>query len=117
MLRVSFRHCSGCDVGAPMSALVLIQWLAGLGALALFAYLGYALLRPHDTAVWIGCALADLQALSSSWSDLPPDDFLKDGGRYRRRRHACFVVDGADVIGRGSPPDRRAVWAGYNNEG
>lgn len=30
-----------------MSALVLIQWLAGLGALALFAYLGYALLRPE----------------------------------------------------------------------
>lgn len=67
---------------------------------------GYALLRPHDTAVWIGCALADLQALSSSWSDLPPDDFLKDGGRYRRRRHACFVVDGADV----SQAPRRAHW-------
>jgi hypothetical protein len=28
------------------------------------------------------------------WNDLPPDGHLRDGGRYRRRRHSCFVVDG-----------------------
>lgn len=39
-----------------------------------------------------------LDQLVSSWSDLPPDAFLKDGGRYRRRRHSCFVVNGDDVI-------------------
>jgi hypothetical protein len=27
------------------------------------------------------------------WDDLPPDEFLKDGGRYRRRRHGSMVVD------------------------
>ena len=26
------------------------------------------------------------------WNDLPPDRHLRDGGRYRRRRHGCFVV-------------------------
>ncbi|WP_088287157.1 2OG-Fe dioxygenase family protein [Ideonella sp. A 288] len=26
------------------------------------------------------------------WDDLPPDTCLRDGGRYRRRRHGCFVV-------------------------
>lgn len=31
------------------------------------------------------------------WHELPPDLHLKDGGRYRRRRHGCFVVDGAQV--------------------
>jgi hypothetical protein len=31
------------------------------------------------------------------WHELPPDLHLKDGGRYRRRRHGCFVVDGAAV--------------------
>lgn len=31
--------------------------------------------------------------LTDSWSRLPPDAHLKDGGRYRRRRHACFVHD------------------------
>ncbi len=27
------------------------------------------------------------------WNDLPPDAYLRDGGRYRRRRHACFQVE------------------------
>ncbi len=55
---------------------------------------GFAVLQPSDVAKWIGCDLADLQTLSQDWADLPPDEFLKDGGRYRRRRHSCFVVQG-----------------------
>lgn len=31
-----------------MNTLSLIYWLAGLGALGLFGYLGYALLRPEQ---------------------------------------------------------------------
>ncbi|WP_313076007.1 2OG-Fe dioxygenase family protein [Melaminivora sp.] len=56
---------------------------------------GYAILRPHDTAEWAGCTLEQLQALAHDWGDLPPDEHLKDGGRYRCRRHACFVAEGA----------------------
>ena len=67
---------------------------------------GYAVLQPHDTAVWLGCDLADLQALASDWADLPPDDYLKDGGRYRRRRHSSINVDGSAV----SQPPHRAHW-------
>lgn len=33
------------------------------------------------------------QALTDSWNRLPPDAHLKDGGHYRRRRHACFIQD------------------------
>ena len=44
-----------------------------------------------------GVAAQDLQALESSWHDLPPDQYLKDGGRYRRRRHASFEVT-ADAV-------------------
>lgn len=40
------------------------------------------------------------------WDRLPPDDHLRDGGRYRRRRHACFVVDGDSVV----PVPHRAHW-------
>jgi hypothetical protein len=58
---------------------------------------GYAVVRPADVAAWVGCPLGALQALSSDWADLPPDEFLKDGGRYRRRRHSCFVADGQDL--------------------
>lgn len=39
-----------------------------------------------------------LHQLAPSWSDLPPDAFLKDGGRYRRRRHSCFVVNRDEVV-------------------
>jgi hypothetical protein len=54
----------------------------------------------HATLDPLGlCRLADvpldaLDAWRISWNDLPPDDYLRDGGRYRRRRHSCFVVDG-----------------------
>src|SRR6218665_660792 len=58
---------------------------------------GYAVLAPADVARWAGCELADLLPLNDSWNGLPPDDFLKDGGRYRRRRHACFVVRDGQV--------------------
>jgi len=56
---------------------------------------GYALLRPADVAALAGCTLEELDALGPSWSRLDLDNYLKDGGRYRRRRHSCFVQDGA----------------------
>src|SRR3989344_1560826 len=44
---------------------------------------GYAVLSPADVARWVGCDLSALMALNGDWAALPPDDFLKDGGRYR----------------------------------
>lgn len=67
---------------------------------------GFAVLSPPQVAQWIGCALADLTALQPDWDDLPPDEFLKDGGRYRKRRHACFVVQHGTV----QPVAHRAHW-------
>ena len=67
---------------------------------------GYAVLDPVGVAWWLGLPLAQLDALRPDWSDLPPDDYLKDGGRYRQRRHACFAVDGDTV----SPVPHRAHW-------
>jgi hypothetical protein len=40
------------------------------------------------------------------WNALPPDTYLRDGGHYRRRRHGCFVVEGARV----TPVPHRAHW-------
>jgi hypothetical protein len=54
----------------------------------------------------IGVTLDALQALAPSWNDLPADAYLRDGGRYRRRRHSCYVVDGAGV----QPVPHRAHW-------
>ena len=58
---------------------------------------GYAVLQPEDFAQWMGLSVNDLQAMDADWQGLPPDAFLKDGGRYRRRRHSCFVSDGDHV--------------------
>jgi hypothetical protein len=37
---------------------------------------------------------ADFDGLEREWEGMPNDPYLKDGGHYRRRRHASFVVDG-----------------------
>ncbi|MDD2926912.1 2OG-Fe dioxygenase family protein [Rhodoferax sp.] len=57
---------------------------------------GYAVLGAQGVCALSDCPVQALDALRDTWADLPPDNYLKDGGHYRRRRHACFVVsDGA----------------------
>lgn len=58
---------------------------------------GYAVLSPAGVAEWSGCAPDALRQLQPSWDDLPPDRYLKDGGKYRRRRHSCFVAQGREI--------------------
>jgi hypothetical protein len=58
---------------------------------------GWALLAPADVAALSGTPLAQLDALAPSWDQLELDNYLKDGGRYRRRRHSCFVQRGAEL--------------------
>jgi hypothetical protein len=35
-------------------------------------------------------ALSDWDKFAASWNDMPQDQYMADGGRYRRRRHATF---------------------------
>lgn len=58
---------------------------------------GYAVLDAPAVSDLAQAPLARLQAWGPFWDDLPPDNYLKDGGRYRRRRHGSFVVDGQSV--------------------
>jgi hypothetical protein len=58
---------------------------------------GYAVLTPQSVATLCQVELSALDALVHSWNDLPPDQYLKDGGRYRRRRHASYRVQGDAV--------------------
>lgn len=67
---------------------------------------GYAVLSASGLQQLAGCTASQLAALVPSWDDLPPDGYLKDGGRYRRRRHASFVVEGAQV----TQAPHRAHW-------
>ena len=54
------------------------------------------------------CRLApdSQQRWQTEWPALPPDPHLRDGGRYRRRRHGCFVVTPQAV----QPVLHRAHW-------
>ncbi len=86
----------------PLTATAdLAQQLAAAG----WAVLEAAGLR----AVSPGVSVSDpnaWSALAAHWNDLPPDLHLRDGGRYRRRRHGSYVVSG----GRCDAVPHRAHW-------
>lgn len=73
---------------------------------------GLSLLLPADFATSLQLPEAqwtqEWAALIDSWSRLPPDAHLRDGGHYRQRRHACFVQDRSSGILTQSP--HRAHW-------
>ena len=75
-------------------------------ATALLRSQGYAVLSPQGVCELAGCSLGDLMAMTPGWDGMPHDAYLKDGGRYRRRRHSCFVVDGDTM----QPVPHRAHW-------
>jgi hypothetical protein len=52
---------------------------------------GYALLSPAVAAATLGLDLAALDGVRGGWERLPRDQYLRDGGHYRARRHSCFV--------------------------
>jgi hypothetical protein len=58
---------------------------------------GHAVLSADGLCRFLPATLAELDALKASWNDLPPDAYLRDGGRYRRRRHGSYVVRGDAV--------------------
>jgi len=55
---------------------------------------GYAFLSAAEVAFELQVDIAQLNALAEWWSALPRDEYLRDGGRYRSRRHSCFIDEG-----------------------
>jgi hypothetical protein len=69
---------------------------------------GYAFLTAPDALAALAVQIEPLNALRRTWSRLPRDAYLRDGGRYRSRRHGCFVQDiASDTL---SAVPRRAHW-------
>lgn len=75
---------------------------------------GYAFLAPTEVARLFHVDLAQLNDLRDSWSRLPRDTYLRDGGKYRSRRHSCFVqsfsADVATAAGPLTAVPRRPHW-------
>jgi hypothetical protein len=59
---------------------------------------GWAVLDAASLAHLCAVPLPSLCAWQAFWPQLPPDPHLRDGGRYRRRRHGCFVVQDSQLI-------------------
>lgn len=69
---------------------------------------GFALLSPTEFAAQHATEPSQLDVLRETWDRLPRDLWLRDGGRYRFRRHSCFVQTLADDALELTPP--RAHW-------
>ena len=54
---------------------------------------GYAVLDPASLARLAGVHADSMAAWQTHWDEMPADRYLLDGGRYRRRRHGCFIVE------------------------
>jgi hypothetical protein len=103
--RVAVR-CEGQEDAAAMSVSPSPP-LTPLAELeARLAAVGYAALEASALAELAGVAVEAFAPLAAFWHDLPPDTHLRDGGRYRRRRHGCFVVEGAQL----APVPHRPHW-------
>lgn len=67
---------------------------------------GYAVLSAGDVCALAGIDAAELAALQPDWDRLERDIYLRDGGAYRWRRHASFIVE-ADQV---TPVAHRPHW-------
>ena len=52
---------------------------------------GFCLVSPKHLAACFGVTDTVLFPFGETWNDLPRDAYLKDGGKYRSRRHGSFV--------------------------
>jgi hypothetical protein len=73
------------------------------------AKVGYTFLAAADLDRVLHVDVAQLDPLQEWWDSLPRDEYLRDGGRYRSRRHACFVQELSSAAALNAVP-RRAHW-------
>ncbi|MBU3612096.1 2OG-Fe dioxygenase family protein [Polynucleobacter sp. MG-27-Goln-C1] len=71
---------------------------------------GFAIVSARDVAQIAHVDLDQLQDLTQFWEELPRDPYLRDGGRYRFRRHSSFEIKG-DAL---TMVPHRAHWQSVN---
>jgi hypothetical protein len=71
---------------------------------------GFAIISAEDVAQIAQAPLDSLLELARFWDDLPRDPYLKDGGRYRFRRHASYEIKGESLV----MVPHRAHWQSVN---
>jgi hypothetical protein len=71
---------------------------------------GFAIISAGDVAQIAHVDLDQLQNLTQFWEELPRDPYLRDGGRYRFRRHSSFEIKGDSL----TMVPHRAHWQSVN---
>ncbi|MEY3418278.1 2OG-Fe dioxygenase family protein [Polynucleobacter sp. AP-Ainpum-60-G11] len=71
---------------------------------------GFAVVCAQDVAQIAHVDLEQLLSLNQFWEGLPRDPYLKDGGRYRFRRHSSFEIKGDSL----TMVPHRAHWQSVN---
>ena len=71
---------------------------------------GFAIVSAGDVAKIAHVDLDQLQNLTQFWEELPRDPYLRDGGRYRFRRHSSFEIKGESL----TMVPHRAHWQSVN---
>jgi hypothetical protein len=71
---------------------------------------GYVVASAETVAELAHVPLTNLQGLSQYWEGLPRDPYLKDGGRYRFRRHASYEIQKGEL----TLVPHRAHWQSVN---
>jgi hypothetical protein len=56
---------------------------------------GYAFVPAAQLGPVLRIDVAQLNPLQAWWNSLPRDQYLRDGGHYRSRRHASFIQEGS----------------------
>ena len=71
---------------------------------------GFARVSAAELRALLGpAALSDWDGFAASWDDLGPDNFMADGGRYRRRRFGCFALGGEGIVRKPHQPHYQSV--------
>jgi hypothetical protein len=72
---------------------------------------GFVLLDAPVAREWLcgGLPQAQLTAFADSWNHLPLDEYMADGGRYRRRRHAVYVAESGVLLRQPNQPHYQSL--------
>jgi hypothetical protein len=59
---------------------------------------GFAVRPGAAMRAWLKTAWTDWARFAASWNELGDDQYMADGGRYRRRRYAVFDVTAGGIV-------------------
>ena len=72
---------------------------------------GFVLIDAPATRHLLGAEISQIEAAAfvDSWNGLPLDEYMADGGRYRRRRHAVYLAEASGLTRQPNQPHYQSL--------